>query len=176
MAIEFVKSAKRIAFEKSLLLVVALIVGGAFSFVLFSGITQEIIVKFASAIAVMIAAFMTIAILLDINRVLADGRDWRVIISDEMLSWESPVPEVMKPFQLALSEIDKTRFTVTHFRNSKKTPDKKWEIILRNGHPMKIDGQSSGINPHKVFTALETKGITFEKISERKGSGVKISG
>lgn len=175
MAIEFMKSAKRIALEKLLILFIALIVGAAFAFVLLGGVSGEIIVNLASAIAVIVSIFITIAILIDIKRVLADGHEWRVVIDDEMLFWDSPVPEMMKSFKLALSDIDKTRFTLTHFKHGKRTPDKKWEIILRNGHPMKIDGQNSGINPHKVFTALETKGITFEQVSEKKGAAIHIS-
>ncbi|WP_106744641.1 hypothetical protein [Yoonia maritima] len=176
MTIEFVKSARRIALEKFMILLIALIVGAAFAFVLLGDISDEIIVNTASTIAAIISVFIAIAILIDIKKVLMDGRDWRVVVSDEMLSWESPVPEMMKPIKLALKDIDRTRFTLTHFKYGKRAPDKKWEIILRNGFPIKIDGHASGINPHKVFAALETKGITFEQVSESKGAAVRTSG
>ncbi|KJZ19897.1 hypothetical protein [Loktanella sp. S4079] len=176
MAIEFTKSARQIAFEKSLLLVVAIIVGGCFAYVLLSGITDEIIVKIASAVALVVSIFMAIAVILEVRAVVNSGKAWRVVITDDQLSWESPIPEQMKPFQVALADIDRTCLKITRFRNSKRNPKKEWSIILRNRHHIAIDGQMSGINPNKVFEALETKGITFEQVSERKGSAVNISG
>ncbi|MFQ1701306.1 hypothetical protein ACJ5NV_12005 [Loktanella agnita] len=142
-----------------------MIIGGVFAVLLFSGITDALAVHIASAIAVLIALGMIVALVREIRAVLASGQDWVVKITENALIWDSPVPEQMQPFTLALTEIAKTRRTMTHYRNSDKSADNIWEILLHDGPPLKIDEQLSGINPEKVFNALAQRGITFEKRS-----------
>ena len=174
MTIEFRKTAKRVATEKTVMFIVCVIVAGAFGFLLFSGITDIMVVKIASIFAVLVALVLAFALLREIRQIRDNGQDWVVQITDKELIWDSPIPEQMQPFRLNLSDITQLLRTHTYHVNSNKPSKTTWEILPNSGSPLEINGQMSGINPEKVFKALEEKGITFERRSIKKGKKVKF--
>ena len=169
----FERSARSVAFEKSIYLTICI-----FGFAMFAG--TFFLVENLPTLALLglgfgatIAAVIAFIVFGEIRRVLQSGEEWRVSVSDEMLTWHSPVEKDMKSFSIALSDIEAVQEHVTRFRNSDRMPDRDFSIRLLHGDSIQIDEQCSGIHPLKVFQALEKRGITFDKTDEWQGSNVK---
>jgi len=162
MSIVFTKSAKRLALEKTFFLLVVVIVAGAFVSVFFLKDNVPMPVKILIVLALSVAIWMFKTIFREIIQVLKSGEDWRVEISDTMLKWHSPVPEQMQSFELTLSEIQSIQFIMTRYRNSRRSPKKQYLIESTRAGTVELDPQLCGINPQRVFKALESKGVSFE--------------
>ena len=81
----------------------------------------------------------------------------------------------MESFSVKLADIKQTQFVVTMYLNSKRSPSRDCYIHMKDGSRIELDMQRSGINPVKVFKALESKSIPFVKQTERVNNPVKIS-
>jgi hypothetical protein len=124
--------------------------------------------------AVAIALILSVVQFRQARAILKDGRDWQVEITDEMLSWFSPIPEQMESFEVKLSDIASVNQKQIQFRNSDRAPKTTFHIESTDGRRLKIDPQLCGINPVEVFRALENKGIEFTFTTETKGKKVGI--
>jgi hypothetical protein len=162
------------AIEKYVFLAVAVIVGLVFALIFWFAEDLPMIAKAFLLFAVAIALIVSVVQFRHARAILKDGRDWQVEITDEMLSWFSPIPEQMESFEVKLSDIASVNQKQIQFRNSDRTPDTTFHIEFTNGRRLKIDPQLCGINPVKVFRALENKGIEFTFTTETKGSKVGI--
>lgn len=174
MPIVFTRSAVSMAVEKFAYLAVAVIVGLVFTSVFWFVEMPPTIVKIAAAIAVVIALVMSIKLLKEALAILRDGRNWQVEITDEKLSWFSPLPDQMESFEVKLSDIASVQQQLIRYKNSKKSPKTTFHIKFLDGQKQEIHPQLSGINPAKVFSALEAKGIEFVSNTEIRGAKFRI--
>ena len=175
MPVVFTRTATSLALEKFAYLAVAVAVGLVFSSIFWFVETPPMIVKIASTIAVVIALIMSIKLIREAFTILKDGRNWQVEITDEKLSWFSPLPDQMEPFEAKLSDIASVQKKLIRYKNSKRSPKTTFHIEFTDGRKREIHPQLSGINPAKVFSALEVKGIEFVSSTETRGSkfGIK---
>lgn len=129
-------------------------------------------------IAIFIALFMLFATVKDMVQISSNGEDWTVEVSNEKLSWHSPLPNQMKSFETKLCDIASVEFKKIRFRSNGSSNIKKYKqyfhIRFRDGKSLKLDPFRSGINPFKVFEELERRGVRFDKLEERKGSRITI--
>ena len=174
MPIVFTRSATSMAIEKYVSLAVSVIVGLVFALISWFAEDLPMFAKAFFLFAVTIALILSVAMFRQARAILKDGRDWQVEITDEMLSWFSPIPEQMESFEVKLSDIASVHQKQIRFRNSDRAPKTTFHIEFANGRQLKIDPQLCGINPIKVFRALENKGIEFVFSTETKGSKVGI--
>jgi hypothetical protein len=174
MPVVFTRTATSLALEKFAYLAVTVIVGLAFTSVFWIAEMPHILVKIASTIAVVIALFMSIKLLREALAILKDGRKWQVEITDDKLSWFSPLPDQMEPFEAKLRDIASVQQKLIRYKNSKRSPKTTFHIEFTDGRIQEIHPQLCGINPAKVFSALEAKGIEFVSSTENRGSKLKI--
>lgn len=174
MSVIFSKSAKRLALEKLVNLLVVTVVGAVFGSLFFVVSDLPWPVRTAAVVAVIISIWMFQRIAREITQILKKGEDWRVEITDTKLTWYSPVPEQMQSIELALSQIKATHFIHTRYRNSKRRPRKEYHIETVDGGIVKLDPQLCGINPHRVFKAMEEQGVKFESNVHVEGAKVSI--
>ena len=175
MPIIFEKTASRLAAEKAGMLVIALLVGAAFASIFYFVDDDKLVwpVMLAAGVAILISVIMALKIIKEIIAVLQSGEPWKVIITNDILSWHSPIPDQMESFELKLSEISSVRQQVIRYKNSKRTPKTSFHIFQTNGKKLELKAQLCGINPHKVFKALESKNIEFQFVDEWKGSKLR---
>jgi hypothetical protein len=96
----------------------------------------------------------------------SDG-EWRATIGNGRLRWEGGTSCMGLPLDIALADIAtaiqvETRRTVidsdgesTEFRNI-------YALHLTDGRVLPFDRETAGINPDRVFKALEKHGVTYE--------------
>ena len=167
MPIVFTRSATSMAIEKYVSLAVSVIVGLVFALISWFAEDLPMFAKAFFLFAVTIALILSVAMFRQARAILKDGRDWQVEITDEMLSWFSPIPEQMESFEVKLSDIASVQQKQIQFRNSDRTPDTTFQIEFTDGRTLEIDPQLCGINPVKVFRVLEDKGIEFSVLKEK---------
>ena len=174
MSIVFEKTAAASAVGSGVNAVIAAIVGGVFAGILWRVEDLPLYVKVICVIAVLISVLMVLKITSEAITYLRRGEGWRVEITDETLSWSSPMPEFMESFLLPLSKIRGVRREL-HIRKNSKAPSKhKFYIDLIDGSSLEIEYRLSAINPVKVFKALEQKGVTYTKDVIRTGANVRL--
>lgn len=169
MPVVFTRSATSMAIEKYVSLAVSVIVGLVFALISWFAEDLPMVAKAFFLFAVTIALILSVAMFRQARAILKDGRDWQVEITDEMLSWFSPIPEQMESFEVKLSDIASVHQKQIRFRNSDRAPKTTFHIEFTNGRKLKLDPQLCGINPIKVFRALESIGIEFALSTETKG-------
>ncbi|WP_299731092.1 hypothetical protein [uncultured Tateyamaria sp.] len=174
MPIVFTRTATSLALEKFAYLAVAIVVDIAFLSVFWIVELSPMIVKAASAMAVLIALFISIKLLKEALAILKDGRKWQVEITDDQLSWFSPLPDQMEPFEVKLRDIASVQKKIIQYKNSKRSPKTTFHIEFTDGRIQEINPQLCGIHPAKVFSALEGKGIKYVSGTERRGSNSMI--
>ena len=172
----FRKTAGQMARQKLLNIFIALICGGFFVSAFFLADSDKLtgLVIAGLSFAILIIAFILFGNLKDLAQILSDGQDWTVEVSDEKLSWNSPLQNQMKSFEAKFCDIASVEFKKIRFRNNGSRTAKRYKqyfhIHFRNGSSLKIDPFRSGINPFKVFEELERRGVRFEQLEEWKGS------
>lgn len=169
MPIVFTRSATSMAVQKFIGLTVALVIGLIFALIFWFVEDLPTIAEIALVFFVIVALALSVAMFRQARAILKDGRDWQVEITDEMLSWFSPIPEQMESFEVKLSDIASVHQKQIRFRNSDRAPKTTFHIEFTNGRKLEIDPQLCGINPIKVFRALESIGIEFALSTETKG-------
>jgi len=168
----FEKTAKQLAGEKAIYMLITLVVGTAFGSIFFLADEGRLVwpVVTAIVVAILIAMFIFFKLATDTIAILKDGRAWKVEITEDQLFWFSPTPEQMKSFEAKLSDISSVQQRLVRYKNSKKTPRNFFHIHFSNGRSLELKPQLCGINPQKVFKALESRGVQFEFSQERQGS------
>ncbi|MGH1483032.1 MAG: hypothetical protein ACRBM6_30715 [Geminicoccales bacterium] len=174
MAVVFERSVFSSVVEKILLLLIVLFVGGAFSSLFFLVDDRPVMIDIFSAGAVLLAIFFLTKVTREIIALVKSGKPWRVEITNQALTWESPVQEQMKSLMTSLSDIRAVRKTHHRYRNSKRSPKTKYHIDFENGQQLEIKAQMCGISPEKVFSALEEKGIPFHRNQNVSGPKFKV--
>lgn len=172
MPVVFERSVFSSVVEKIVSLMIILVVGGVFLSIIFFADDRPLTIDIFSLGAVLIAFFFLIKVTREIIALMKSGKPWRVKITNRTLTWESPVQEQMKSLMINLSDISAVRKTHHRYRNSKRSSKTKFHIDFENGQQLEIKAQMCGINPEKVFSALEEKGIPFHR--EQKVSGPKF--
>lgn len=164
--------------QKLLSILITLIAGGMFSSVFFLADDDKLsgFVIAALSFALLIAAYILLGTLRDLIQILRDGQDWTVEVSDTKLSWNSPLPKQMKPFEAELSQITSVEFKkIKHRRGHSKIKAKEYfHIHFRDGKSLKINPFQSGINPYSVFEELGKRGVRFDKLEEWDGSRIAV--
>jgi len=174
MPIIFEKSAISQAFEKTVHLFVAVIVGVVFGSPFFMKIDLDMMWKIILGVAVIISILMSMKLTREIIETIKSGEAWRVTITDEELSWYSPIPDQMESFVIQLSDIKAVHRFFTRYRNSKRSPKVEFKIEFTNGEMLELKSQMCGINPQKVFKTLEEKNILFEVHTLTEGPKFKV--
>ncbi len=174
MPIVFEKSAKAQAFEKGLFLLVAIIVGAVFGSPFFMDIHLGLMWKIIIGVTIGISILLFIKLIREIIEILKTGESFRVTITEQELSWFSPVPKLMESFTLKLSDIRAVHRLITRYRNSKRSNKVEFKIETAKGEMFELKPQMCGINPHKVFKALEGKNIPYHVNTTTEGPKLKI--
>ena len=175
MPIVFTRTAGSMALQKFAYLVICLAVSAAFVVAIVFAEQASLFIKLVLGLAVLIGAALSLKIGREIVAVLGSGEAWYVEISDQRLTWYSPLPAQMKSFEVALSDIEEATKTLVQYRNSNRTPKTEFAINQADGNVIKIDPQTSGINPVKVFAALEQKGINVLSLHRKEGKKVRVT-
>jgi hypothetical protein len=155
------------AIEKYVILAVFAIIGLVFALIFWFAENLPMIARTFLLFAVTIALILSVIEFRQARAILKDGRDWQVEITDEKLTWFSPIPEQMESFEVKLSDIASVQQKQIQFRNSDRTPDTTFQIEFTDGRTLEIDPQLCGISPVKVFRVLEDKGIEFSVLKEK---------
>lgn len=171
MPIIFEKSVFSSVLEKALSALIAMIVGCIFTLPFILVEELPMLVSIFSGGAIIIALVLTVVIIKEAIQIARANTPWRVVISEKSMAWESPVQKQMESFFISLNDIQAVRRNYHRYPNSKRSPDIKFFIEFKNGNRQEIKAQMSGINPMKVFEALEKKGISFFKSNTLADSG-----
>lgn len=170
----FEKSARKVALEKSIYLVICILGAALFTVPILVVDELPTLALFGLVLGAVVAIVLAGVTFREISRIVRSGESWQVTVSDEALTWDAPVKEEMKSFSVAMSDILAVQEHVTGFRNSKRTPKTDFKIRLRSGKTIHLDKQRSGISPRKVFLELEARGVTFEQTDAWQGAKFKI--
>ena len=120
-------------------------------------------VQVAAVFAILISLVIASAIVVEVWRMRRSRNIWRVEITHEALSWTAPTQKLMSPIRLSLNTIKQTRH-VRHIAPRNQVNDfesSAFFVDLTDGSNIEIEYRITGIDPIKVFEALETKGIPF---------------
>jgi len=96
---------------------------------------------------------------------LGTSGGWRVEITDETLSWDSPIEELQKSFKINLGEISYIESIAV--KNADPLVDeglgynRRYVIHKHSGGPIHLKEDISGIWPHRVFKDLKKRGIEY---------------
>ncbi len=177
MSIIFEKTAKQLADEKILYIIVTLIVSAVFGSLFFLVDEERLVWPVIAGIvfALFICVIIIVALFRETIAILKDGRTWKVEITSDRITWFSPLPKQMESFEAEFSEISYVQQKLVHYRGSKKSSKNYFYINFTNGRSLEIKAQMCGFNPVKIFKALEKQGVNFEFTQERKGSPIVLS-
>lgn len=100
-------------------------------------------------------------------QVFKSERAWRATIGNGRLRWESGTPCMGLPLDVALADIStaiqvETRRTVIDSDGEGTEFGRLYELRLTDGRVLPFDREIVGINPDRVFKALEKHGVTYE--------------
>jgi len=100
-------------------------------------------------------------------RIFRSKRAWRATIGNGGLRWESGTPCMGLPLDIALADIStavkvQTRGTPMYSDCEGTEFKELYELRLTDGRRLTFDRESAGINPDRVFKALEKQGVTYE--------------
>ncbi|WP_299705265.1 hypothetical protein [uncultured Tateyamaria sp.] len=101
-------------------------------------------------------------------RIFQSKRAWRATIGNGRLRWESGIPSMGLPLDIALADIAtaiqvKTFKTVIGSDGEYTELDEFYELRLTDGRGLSFDRETVGIYPDRVFKALEKHGVTYER-------------
>lgn len=106
-------------------------------------------------------------------RVLEDGQGWRVEITEQSLSWQSPLQKVMASFDVPLLNIRTLRHIQTRRTGKNLGYRNEFIIELIDGDNIQVSENISGVDPLLVFQALESQGVSIERESYHTQAEVK---
>lgn len=92
---------------------------------------------------------------------LSSGMGWRVEVTEQSLSWQSPLEQVMASFDVPLSNIRTLRHVSTRRSGKGVGYRNDFTIELVEGNTIKISENVRGIDPGLVFEALEAEGVSI---------------
>jgi hypothetical protein len=102
-----------------------------------------------------------------VRRIYISDRNWRATIGDGRLRWDAGTPCIGLPLDIALADIStaiqvETRRTVIDSDGESTEFKNIYELRLADGRGLPFDRETAGINPDRVFKALEKHGVTYE--------------
>lgn len=177
----FRKTAAQMMRQKAIYMLITIIGGTMFASVFYLADDDKLTGMVIGIIcfALFIAVLIFISNLKDVIQLLRNGEDWTVEVSDEKLSWFSPLPKQMRSFDAALCDIACVEHKLVKSRlstqGSAKRRKETFKIHFHNKKSLKINPFQSGINPYDVFKELERRGIKFDQLQEWSGSHASIS-
>lgn len=103
-----------------------------------------------------------------IRKIFKSDREWRAIVGGGRLRWESGKPCMGLPLDIPLADIAtaiqvETRRTVIDSDGESTEFKDIYELRLNDGRKLSFDRETAGINPDRVFKALEKHGVTYER-------------
>lgn len=117
------------------------------------------------AVAAICGLGMVMYSLVRIFRILTTPGDWKAVITDDRLDWQTAIPHDDFPLSIALADISELVQLDTHAISSDNDlmVSTEYEIHLRDGTIRTIEQDSAGIYPHRVFLALKDRGIIYRQ-------------
>lgn len=102
-----------------------------------------------------------------IRQIFKTKTEWRVTISNGRLRWEAGTSCMGLPLDIALADIAtasqfETRRTVIDSDGESTEFKHNYALHLNDGRRLPFDRETAGINPDRVFKALERHGVTYE--------------
>ncbi|MEO9826487.1 MAG: hypothetical protein ABJF50_18955 [Paracoccaceae bacterium] len=100
-----------------------------------------------------------------IRRIFKTEGIWKASIGDGRLVWQSALPCFGLPLDLALSDITRGErlTTITTGTDNDTFFADTYDLHLTGGRVLSFDRETAGINPHRVFKALERHGVPYEE-------------
>ncbi|SFJ56922.1 hypothetical protein [Jannaschia pohangensis] len=119
--------------------------------------------KAVFAAAAVFSGLLALRSLMSIWRIWKADGDWTARVGDGRLTWNAPVPCPGLPLDLPLAEIaEAVRLEVsTTDREGATDVETRYELRLTDGRVMAFDRETSGLDPHRVFSALARHGISY---------------
>lgn len=154
---------------------ITVVVGVIFAAVALAVPDLPVLVIIGCVFGVLIAGVIGLKLMQEIRSVLAANQSWVVTVSDDLLKWESPVPEEMASFSTLLDGIDHVEQRRTRYKNSKRSPKTEFFIHFKSGEHRSLHPQTSGIYPDKVFKELQNRSVRYEQTTVEGGAKIAIS-
>jgi hypothetical protein len=89
-------------------------------------------------------------------KLICNGGKWLISVTSNNISWVTPNTDIDKSFNFRLSEIKHIETKI--WRRAKRSPVRKYSIILNNGTIQRIN-ENSGVSIAQVFIELERNGV-----------------
>ena len=104
---------------------------------------------------------------LQIRRILKTDGVWKASVGEGRLVWQSALPCLGLPLDVALADIIRAERLTTITTSTDSDGESTlftdtYELHLKDGRALSFDRETAGINPHRVFTALESNGVSYE--------------
>ena len=95
----------------------------------------------------------------------SDGK-WRIEITNQFLSWQSPVQDLFQSFRLRLDTISSVQSVVVRSGANKPGSAKnEFFIHLQDGSTMQLPAQEVAVSIGDVFEAVEAQGVRYQRDS-----------
>lgn len=111
---------------------------------------------------------------LQIRRVLKTDGVWKASVGEGRLVWKSALPCLGLPLDVALADITKAErlTTITTGTDNDTFYSDTYDLHLADGRVLSFERETAGIDPKRVFKALESHGIPYELWTQdrRRGS------